>query len=93
VDTSIAAMLTLVDALRTKTRLQSWLIIRTAYREITCSELTDTENWLTRSLFLQSSSHGSSHEHYEDWLKARLKEGHVKAKEEIQGKWILCKPQ
>jgi len=93
VNTSNAAILTLVDALRSKTRLQSWLIIRTAYREMTCSDSTDTADWLRRSLLLQPSITGSSHESLDDWLKARSKEGHIKAKEGMQGKWVVCKPQ
>jgi len=59
---------------------------------MTCvAELTDTADWLRRSLLLSSS--GSSQEIADGWLKAKSEEGDVKPKEGLEGKWVIFRPR
>jgi len=55
---------------------------------MTClPDVTDTSEWLKRSLIL-----GSSKVTVEAWFKQQSEKGNVKAKEEAEGKWIIIKP-
>jgi hypothetical protein len=79
----------LLDALRIKTREMAWTVIRNAYRELSCqpdSQL-DTRSWLMHSLSLQSDPD------LNQWLELESGLGHVRKKEGIEGRWIVCKPR
>ncbi|KAJ7643863.1 hypothetical protein FB45DRAFT_896301 [Roridomyces roridus] len=81
------ALYHLVDSLRRKTRDMAWTVIRFAYRELSCGgPEPDTRNWLQRSLGLQDVS-------LDGWLEQESGLGHVRRKEEVEGRWILCKPR
>jgi hypothetical protein len=55
---------------------------------MTClPKVTDTSEWLKRSLILDSTKTT-----VETWFKQQLEKGNVKAKEEVEGKWIIIKP-
>lgn len=90
-DLATVAVRTLIDSTRSKIRERSWLVIRTAYREITCaSNSADSSDWLERSLLLSTSTRRYT---VEDWMKGQAEAGHVKLKEGTQGKWIISKPK
>ncbi|GBE83063.1 hypothetical protein BKA93DRAFT_725687 [Sparassis latifolia] len=100
----LEALCTLVDAVRAKARETAWRILRGAYRELTCPlpgrtaevPLTTSE-WLARSLTLRSVlpqriDHSISiAQLVDDWLNGKCKEGEVRRKEGIEGRWIVCK--
>lgn len=77
---------TILSSLHNRLRGCSWRILRVAYREMTClPKVTDTSEWLTRCLTLDSNTTVDS------WFKKQLEEGNVKAKE-MEGKWSILKP-
>lgn len=88
VDLDALAVRTIISSLQNRLRDHSWSILRVAYREITCiPKVTDTSEWLKRSLILDTSNTTM-----ETWLRHQSEKGNVKAKEEVEGKWILIKP-
>lgn len=88
VDLDTSAVRAIISSLHNHLRDRSWKILRVSYREMTClPDVTDTPEWLRRSLVLSSSCIT-----VETWFKQQLKEGNVKAKEEVEGKWIIIKP-
>lgn len=77
----------IISSLHDRLRDRSWPILRVAYREMTClPKATDTSEWLKRSLILNSKTS------VETWFKQQSEKGNVKAKEEVDGKWIIIKP-
>jgi hypothetical protein len=55
---------------------------------VTCiPKVTDTSEWLKRSLILDSSNTT-----VDMWFKQQSERGSVKAKEDVEGKWIIIKP-
>ena len=50
-------------------------------------KVTDTSEWLEKSLILDPSKTT-----VETWFKQQLEKGNVKAREETEGKWIIIKP-
>jgi len=97
------AMGTLVNALREKARETAWLVLRSAYREFACppaagSELPDdTSQWLARSLVLLPAGSGNEQKRavaikaVNEWLEERSKEGEVRKKDGMEGRWVVCK--
>lgn len=87
-DLDVSSVRALILLLHDHLRGRSWPILRVAYREMTClPDVTDTSEWLKRSLIL-----GSSKTTVEAWFKQQSEKGNVKAKEEAEGKWIIIKP-
>lgn len=87
VDLDSSSVRAMISSLHDRLRDRSWPILRVAYREMTClPKVTDTSEWLKRSLILDSKST------VEAWFKQQLEKGNVKAKEEVEGKWIIIKP-
>jgi len=88
VDLDSSSVSAIISSLHDRLRDRSWPILRVAYREMTClPKVTDTSEWLKRSLILDSSKTP-----VETWFKQQSEEGSVKAKEEGEGKWIILKP-
>jgi hypothetical protein len=78
------ALLRLVTRLRRKMQETSWRIIRSAYREMSCTTGETTSIWLEHSLGLEDLTG-------EDWLKKQAEKGYTRAKEGASSKWIICK--
>jgi hypothetical protein len=85
----------LLDALREKTRQMAWTVLRSAYRELSCEVdlRLDTRPWLERSLGLLSGIPGGRIIDLDEWLEREKGLGHVRKKEDIDGRWIVCKPR
>ena len=84
------AVFFLVDALRRKASETAWNILRSAYREFDQGS-TDTEPWLSRSLLMDSVVGGEWTVEAGDWLGTKASLGHVRRKEHMANKWIVCK--
>lgn len=88
VDLDASAVRAIISSLHNRLRDRSWPVLRVAYREMTCiPKVTDTSEWLKRSLILDASNTT-----VETWLRHQSEKGNVKAKEQVEGKWILIKP-
>jgi hypothetical protein len=85
-DLPAIAMQTVLAALRAKARERTWIILRSAYRELWCHEGSETRMWLHRCLSLDGEEYDA-----ESWLKGREEEGHIKSKEGADGRWIVCR--
>jgi len=75
------AVLSLLEILKEKVTDTTWAVIRASYREFNQTS-EETSSWLARSLCLESAS---------NWLIARTPDGHVRPKEGVEGRWIVCK--
>ncbi|KAJ6611431.1 hypothetical protein B0H10DRAFT_1809488 [Mycena sp. CBHHK59/15] len=80
-----------VDALRAKTREMAWTVMRAAYRELWCQSDSDTQDWLVCSLGLRSGIPGGHDIDLDEWLERESGLGHVRKKEGVDGRWILCR--
>ncbi|KAJ3828173.1 hypothetical protein EV361DRAFT_384627 [Lentinula raphanica] len=78
-----------VDILRIKARDSAWRIIRTSYRELACNTESETRNWLTRSLSLDVRTEDSCT--LDTWLEEKRVAGHIRPKEGVDGRWIVCR--
>ncbi|SRR6266550_848622 len=86
------AVLVAVDSLRAKARETAWTVMRSAYRELACHVGSmDTRNWLERSLCLKSTISESFTIPLEQFLDQQSSLGAVRAKEGVEGRWIVCK--
>lgn len=94
------ALRVLLSRLRAKARDRAWVIFRSAYREM--SEEDKLRRWLERYLALESvgsASLGGIEEcvlgigkiTVDDWMREREKDGHIRRKEGVVGKWVVCK--
>ncbi|KAJ7673523.1 hypothetical protein B0H17DRAFT_1082852 [Mycena rosella] len=94
-DISRKAFYHLLDCLRNKAREMAWTVMRAAYRELSCQldPHLDTRSWLGRSLGLLSSLPGSCPIDLDQWLETESGLGHVRKKDGIDGRWIVCKPR
>jgi len=87
VDLDSSSVRAIISSLHDRLRDRSWPVLRVAYREITClPKVTDTSEWLKRSLILDSSKTP-----VETWFRQQSEKGNVKAKE-VVGKWTIVKP-
>ncbi|KAF5389288.1 hypothetical protein D9757_003390 [Collybiopsis confluens] len=75
-----------IDALRLRVRNSAWKILCSSYRELACHSNSETRDWLVRSLVL-----AEDHSALEEWLEEKKKAGHVRPKEGVEGRWIVCK--
>lgn len=80
------AISTLVSRLREKAREGAWMVVRHAYRELSCAD--QTRSWLGRLLAFDTSLAPVS---FDRWMTEQQQKGHVKAKEGVQGRWALCR--
>jgi hypothetical protein len=85
----------LVNSLRNKTREMAWTVMRSAYRELSCQldPQLNTRAWLERSLGLVSDIPAECHIDLDEWLDRESNLGHVRRKDGIEGRWIVCKPR
>lgn len=99
-DLASEALYTLLDSLRAKARDTTWLILRSAYRELSCPIPKDaspsfTRDWLVRSLALRgvaSKNEKAGDEVLLDaWIAERASKGELRAKEGMDGRWIVAK--
>jgi len=82
----------LVDTLRTISRNTTWSVIRGAYRELSFRvESEGTRDWLMRTLALRPVIPETIGVSVEKWLEDKAAEGHVRPKEGVDGKYIICK--
>ncbi|KAI5981716.1 hypothetical protein EDD15DRAFT_2331110 [Pisolithus albus] len=79
------ALCVLLSRLRAKARDRAWVIFRSAYREM--SEEDKLTRWLERYLALESVGSASLGGIEEE----REKDGHIRRKEGVVGKWVVCK--
>lgn len=84
-DLALVACQVLVNTLRTKFRSKSWAVLRSAYRELPCHTGSSTRTWLIHTLGFEQEAA------LDDWLEKREKDGHVKRKEGVEGRWLMCK--
>jgi hypothetical protein len=84
------AVFCLVQALRRKASETAWNVLRSAYRELDQGS-TDTETWLTKSLFLDSVIGDEWTVGANAWLETKTSLGHVHRKANTTHKWIVCK--
>ncbi|KAF9651345.1 hypothetical protein BDM02DRAFT_858045 [Thelephora ganbajun] len=88
VDLDSSSVHSIISSLHDRLRDRSWPILRVAYREMTfLPKITDTSEWLRRSLIFDSSEIS-----VDTWFRQQSEKGNVKAKEEIEGKWMIIKP-
>lgn len=85
---STRALETLIAALRAKARERTWAVMRSAYRELWCHEGSETTAWLGRCLCLEE---GDGRMPVDRWLEVKEKEGQVKKKEGLEGRWTVCR--
>ncbi|KAF5315089.1 hypothetical protein D9619_007356 [Psilocybe cf. subviscida] len=93
-DLGLQATLVLMNTLRRKVSESAWTIIRAAYRELSTDDgSAETRGWLEHSLCLASlEKSNSSHDlSVNRWLESRESMGHVRRKEDVNGRWLICK--
>ncbi|KAK2465382.1 hypothetical protein APHAL10511_002736 [Amanita phalloides] len=91
-DLGLLAVFTAVDGLRAKARETTWTVMRSAYRELAChAGSADTRDWLERSLCLRSIISEASTIALERFLEQQSSLGAVRARQGIEGRWIVCK--
>lgn len=84
------ALQALVDRLRDKARDGTWMVLRSAYRELSASD--ESQAWLVKCLLLSSQQAPASSPSFEEWMNGQCQEGHLRPKEEgAKGRWIVCK--
>jgi hypothetical protein len=84
----------ILHRLRVRSRDAMWNVMRSAYRELSCDiECLDTRNWLIRSLLLDSAAPTNDRNSLDldSWLAQTSQIGQIRRKEEIEGRWIVCK--
>ncbi|KAH7907331.1 hypothetical protein BJ138DRAFT_1014702 [Hygrophoropsis aurantiaca] len=84
-----AAVYSLVKRLRMKMREKTWLILRSAYREMSTAD--EMREWFSRTLLLTSVYPETRTTSMEEWMAARAKAGDVRPKEGMEGRWIINK--
>ncbi|KAH7885414.1 hypothetical protein F5I97DRAFT_1382091 [Phlebopus sp. FC_14] len=85
------ALSSLVSRLRLKARGTAWAVLRNGYRELSSSE--GTRSWLCRQLLFESIALEHPAVHFEEWVEEECRHGHLRRKEGIDGRWIVCKPR
>ncbi|KAJ4482329.1 hypothetical protein J3R30DRAFT_2158429 [Lentinula aciculospora] len=81
-----------VNTLRTRVRHSTWNIIRSSYRELSCSVDSETRDWLIRSLALDVVRLEDAFDSALDtWLKEKSAAGHIRPKDGVDGRWIVCR--
>ncbi|KAG1766156.1 hypothetical protein EDD22DRAFT_878631 [Suillus occidentalis] len=83
------AVRALVERLRSKARDKAWVVLRSAYRELSASE--DTRTWMAKCLLLSTGQTCASGLSLEEWIDGRCRDGHLRPKEGAVGRWIVCK--
>lgn len=79
----------LVERLRSKARDKAWVVLRSAYRELSASE--ETQTWMAKCLLLSTEQTSGSGLSLQEWMDGRCRDGHLRPKEGAVGRWIVCK--
>lgn len=79
----------LVSRLRLKARDESWRVVRNAYREISLSD--ETQLWLGKRLFFDSFGSEATVVRFDEWVRERCRDGQLRPKEGVEGRWMVCK--
>lgn len=98
-DLAMETLCSLLDSLRSRVRDTTWAVLRSAYRELSCPKPTDatlslTRDWLLRSLLLRNvTPEVDRHDEalLDSWIQQRISLGELRAKEGVEGRWIVCK--
>ncbi|KAI6098125.1 hypothetical protein F5141DRAFT_438916 [Pisolithus sp. B1] len=98
---TVPTLRVLLSRLRAKARDRAWVIFRSAYREM--SEEDESKKWLERYLALESVEGASLEEMeervnlglgkitFDDWIRERERDGHIRRREGVVGRWVVCK--
>ncbi|KAK0464363.1 uncharacterized protein EV420DRAFT_1038279 [Desarmillaria tabescens] len=87
------AFYSLVDSLHSRNRSTTWTVLRSAYRELSSHPESETRAWLTRTLVLHLVASSKVVTDLDGWLESESLLGHIRRKEGIDGRWIVCKVQ
>ncbi|KIJ64404.1 hypothetical protein HYDPIDRAFT_111715, partial [Hydnomerulius pinastri MD-312] len=79
----------LVSRLRSKARDRAWMIVRNSYRELSSSE--EMQSWLGRRLCFDNFGCETSIIRFDEWVEERCRDGHLRPKEGVEGRWMVCK--
>lgn len=79
----------LVERLRSKARDKAWVVLRSAYRELSASE--ETQTWMAKYLLLSTGQASTTGLSVKEWMDGRCRDGHLRPKEGAVGRWIVCK--
>ena len=91
-DLARKAFYNIMSKLRAVSRETTWSVIRYTYRDLSLRAGDGTtRDWLSRSLALPSVIPGERDIPVEEWLQRKIGEGHARAKEGVEGKYIICK--
>ncbi|PBK97527.1 hypothetical protein ARMGADRAFT_641750 [Armillaria gallica] len=85
------AFYSLVDSLHSRNRSTTWTVLRSAYRELSCHSGSETRAWLTRTLVLHPVASPKAVADLDGWLESESLLGHVRRKDGVDGRWIVCK--
>ncbi|KIK92493.1 hypothetical protein PAXRUDRAFT_13199 [Paxillus rubicundulus Ve08.2h10] len=83
------AVYALISRLRSKTRDRAWIVVRNAYRELSSSD--ETRSWLGRRLFFDSFGSETTVVRFDEWIQERCREGHLRPREGVKDRWLVCK--
>lgn len=81
----------LVSRLRLKARDEAWMVVRNAYRELSSSD--ETQAWLGKRLFFNSFGSEATVVRFDEWVRERCRDGQLRLKEGVEGRWMICKPR
>lgn len=79
----------LVSRLRLKARDEAWMVVRNAYRELSSSD--ETQTWLGKRLFFDSFGSEATVVRFDEWVRERCRNGQLRPKEGVEGRWLVCK--
>lgn len=99
------ALFAVVSSIRSKAKNTTWLVLRSAYRELHCDVVMDskasgvlsTRDWLCRSLCLPLANLHSIDDtnavtsSVSEWLKEKQAAGEVRLKEGTENRWVVYK--
>lgn len=79
----------LVSRLRLKVRDAAWVVVRNAYRELSSSD--EMQVWLGKRLFFDSFGCEATVVRFDEWVKERCRDGQLRPKEGVEGRWMVCR--
>ncbi|KAI6016233.1 hypothetical protein EDC04DRAFT_544652 [Pisolithus marmoratus] len=99
-DLAQTALRMLLSRLRAKARDRAWIVFRSVYREM--SEGDEVKGWLERYLVLESVENtylkgmeegilGTGKITFDEWIRERERDGHIRRKEGAVGRWVVCR--
>ncbi|KAG6377003.1 hypothetical protein JVT61DRAFT_1046 [Boletus reticuloceps] len=79
----------LVSRLRLKAREEAWIVVRNAYRELSSSD--ETQMWLGKRLFFDNFGFEATVVRFDEWVREKCRDGHLRPKAGVEGRWMVCK--